>query len=81
MSPIRRIKLPKSRQRQDKKKDCTLISLLNIKIYKLEIMRRTGNRIAKAAQAFFAETGQQDKIKNYKWEFNLILFVFSQSVS
>jgi predicted Zn-dependent protease len=39
---------------------------------KAEMVRRTGNRIAKATEAFLAETGQQDKIKNYKWEFNLI---------
>jgi predicted Zn-dependent protease len=39
---------------------------------KVEMVRRVGNRIAKAAEAFLAETGQQDKIKNYKWEFNLI---------
>ena len=38
----------------------------------VEMVRRTGNRIAKAAEAFLAETGQQDKIKDYKWEFNLI---------
>ena len=25
-----------------------------------------------AAEAFLSETGQQDKVKNYKWEFNLI---------
>jgi predicted Zn-dependent protease len=29
-------------------------------------------RIAKSAETFLTETGQQDKIKNYKWEFNLI---------
>jgi predicted Zn-dependent protease len=39
---------------------------------KVEMVRRVGNRIAKAAEAFLAETGQQDKIKDYKWEFNLI---------
>ena len=39
---------------------------------KVEMVRRVGNRIAKAAEAFLTETGQQDKIKNYKWEFNLI---------
>jgi predicted Zn-dependent protease len=39
---------------------------------KVEMVRRVGNRIAEAAEAFLAETGQQDKIKNYKWEFNLI---------
>jgi predicted Zn-dependent protease len=39
---------------------------------KVEMVRRTGNRIAKAAEAFLSETGQQGKIKDYKWEFNLI---------
>ncbi len=39
---------------------------------KVEMVRRTGNRIAKAAEAFLAETGRQDIVKNYKWEFNLI---------
>lgn len=39
---------------------------------KVKMVRRVGNRIAKAAEAFLAETGQQDEIKNYKWEFNLI---------
>ncbi len=38
----------------------------------VEMVRRVGNRIAKAAEAFLSETGQQDKIKDYKWEFNLI---------
>jgi predicted Zn-dependent protease len=38
----------------------------------VEMVRRVGNRIAKAAEAFLAETGEQDKIKNYHWEFNLI---------
>jgi len=36
------------------------------------MVQRTGNRIAKAAEDFLAETGAQDQIKNYKWEFNLI---------
>jgi predicted Zn-dependent protease len=38
----------------------------------VEMVRQVGNRIAKSAEAFLTETGQQDKIKNYKWEFNLI---------
>jgi predicted Zn-dependent protease len=38
----------------------------------VEMVRRVGNRIAKAAEAFLAETGQQDRIKDYHWEFNLI---------
>jgi predicted Zn-dependent protease len=39
---------------------------------KVEMVRRVGNKIAKAAEAFLSETGQRDKIKSYKWEFNLI---------
>jgi len=39
---------------------------------KVEMVRRVGIRIAKSAETFLTETGQQDKIKNYKWEFNLI---------
>jgi predicted Zn-dependent protease len=47
-------------------------SKLSTNTRQVEMVRRTGNRIAKAAEAFLAETGQQDNIKNYKWEFNLI---------
>ena len=47
-------------------------SKLSTDTQKVEMVRRVGNRIAKAAEAFLAETGQQDKIKDYKWEFNLI---------
>lgn len=38
----------------------------------VEMVRQVGNRITKSAEAFLTETGQQNKIKNYKWEFNLI---------
>ncbi|MGD8973586.1 MAG: M48 family metallopeptidase [Desulfobacterales bacterium] len=47
-------------------------SKLSTDTRKVEMVRRTGNRIAKAAEGFLAETRQQDKIKNFKWEFNLI---------
>jgi predicted Zn-dependent protease len=47
-------------------------SKLSTDTYQVEMVRQTSNRIAKAAEAFLSETGQQDKIKNYKWEFNLI---------
>jgi predicted Zn-dependent protease len=47
-------------------------SKLSTDTHKVEMVRRVGNRIAKAAEAFLAETGQKDKIKSYKWEFNLI---------
>jgi predicted Zn-dependent protease len=47
-------------------------SKLSTDTRQVEMVRRVGNRIAKAAEAFLTDTGQQDKIKNYKWEFNLI---------
>lgn len=47
-------------------------SKLSTDTHKVEMVRRTGNRIAKAAEGFLAESGHQDKIKNYKWEFNLV---------
>jgi predicted Zn-dependent protease len=47
-------------------------SKLSTDTQKVEMVRRVGNRIAKAAESFLAEIGQQDQIKNYKWEFNLI---------
>ena len=47
-------------------------SKLSTDPHNVEMVRRVGNRIAKAAEAFLAEIGQQDKIKNYKWKFNLI---------
>jgi predicted Zn-dependent protease len=39
---------------------------------KVQMVRRVGLRIAKAAEAFLAEAGMQSQIKNLKWEFNLI---------
>lgn len=39
---------------------------------KVQMVRNVGFKIAKAAEAFLAETGQSAQIKNYKWEFNLI---------
>ena len=47
-------------------------SKLSTDTRKVEMVRRVGIRIAKSAETFLTETGQQDKIKNYKWEFNLI---------
>jgi predicted Zn-dependent protease len=38
----------------------------------VQMVRRVGGKIAKAAEAFLAETGRSADIKNYKWEFNLI---------
>ena len=39
---------------------------------KVAMVRRVGNRVAKAAEAFLAESGHQDLIKNFQWQFNLI---------
>jgi predicted Zn-dependent protease len=47
-------------------------SKLSTDTQKVEMVRRVGNRIAKSTEAFLAETGQPNKIKNFKWEFNLI---------
>jgi predicted Zn-dependent protease len=38
----------------------------------VQMVRKVGGKIAKAAEAFLAETGRSADIKNYKWEFNLI---------
>lgn len=39
---------------------------------KVAMVRRVGNRVAKAAEAFLAESGHEDLIKNFQWQFNLI---------
>ena len=39
---------------------------------KVQMVRKVGFKIAKAAEAFLAETGQSANIKNYQWDFNLI---------
>jgi len=39
---------------------------------KANMVRNVGFKIAKAAEAFLAESGRGDDVKNYKWEFNLI---------
>jgi predicted Zn-dependent protease len=36
------------------------------------MVRRVGDRVAKAAESFLAESGHKDLIKNYQWQFNLI---------
>ncbi|MCK4889888.1 MAG: M48 family metalloprotease, partial [Candidatus Aminicenantes bacterium] len=36
------------------------------------VVRKVGNRIAKAAEAFMREEGLEKQLKNFKWEFNLI---------
>jgi predicted Zn-dependent protease len=39
---------------------------------KVQMVKRVGERIAKATEDFFREKGLESEIKNYKWEFNLI---------
>lgn len=39
---------------------------------KIDMVTRVGNRIAKAAEAFFEDSGQGQKARDYKWEFNVI---------
>ena len=39
---------------------------------KVAMVRRVGNRVAKAAESFLAETGHKDLIKDFQWQFNLI---------
>jgi predicted Zn-dependent protease len=38
----------------------------------VQMVTRVGKRIAAAAEEFLKESGAGDKIKNYKWEFNVI---------
>src|SRR4030042_1853501 len=39
---------------------------------KAHMVRRAGERIAKASEEFLRESKMEEDIKNYKWEFNLI---------
>ena len=39
---------------------------------RIELVKRVGTRIAKAAEAFLADSGQGKKIKDYHWEFRVI---------
>jgi predicted Zn-dependent protease len=39
---------------------------------KIQMVKRVGERIARATEQFFTEQGMESEIKNYKWEFNLI---------
>ncbi len=47
-------------------------SKLSTDTQKVAMVRRVGNRVAKAAESFLAESGHQDLIKNFQWQFNLI---------
>jgi predicted Zn-dependent protease len=39
---------------------------------KTRMVRTVGEKIARSAEAFLRDSGQEDTIKNYHWEFNLI---------
>lgn len=39
---------------------------------KIEVVKRVGERIARASEDFLRESKMESDIKNYKWEFNLI---------
>src|SRR5512143_2558029 len=39
---------------------------------RIRMVKRVGERIARATEQFFAEKGMESEIKNYHWEFNLI---------
>jgi len=39
---------------------------------KVQMVRRVGGRIAQATEEFFRESGMEEEIQNYKWEFNLV---------
>lgn len=47
-------------------------SRLSNDLQKVGVVRRVGQRIAKASEAFLKENGLEKDIKNYQWEFNLI---------
>ena len=39
---------------------------------KIHLVRRVGEKIARASEAFMKDSGMEADIKNFKWEFNLI---------
>jgi predicted Zn-dependent protease len=39
---------------------------------KVAMVKRVGERIAKASEEFLKDSGMESDVKNYKWEFNLI---------
>jgi len=39
---------------------------------KVNMVRRVGNRIRMAVERFMAETGQQQRLRGFHWEFNLV---------
>lgn len=47
-------------------------SKLSTDTQQVALVRKVGNRIAKAAETFMREEGLEKQLKNFKWEFNLI---------
>jgi predicted Zn-dependent protease len=39
---------------------------------KVQMVKRVGEEIARASEAFLKDSGMESEVKNYKWEFNLI---------
>jgi predicted Zn-dependent protease len=39
---------------------------------KVEMVRRVGEKIARASEGFLRERGMEEEVRNYQWEFNLI---------
>lgn len=37
-----------------------------------QLVRRVGEKISAAVERYFTDNGMQDKLRNYKWEFNLV---------
>jgi len=47
-------------------------SKLSTDRHQVAVVKKVGNRIARAAEKFMKEEGLQSQLKNFKWEFNLI---------
>jgi predicted Zn-dependent protease len=47
-------------------------SKLSNDLVKVQMVKRVGERIARATEEFLRENGMESEIKNYKWEFSLI---------
>jgi predicted Zn-dependent protease len=39
---------------------------------RVRMVRRVGQKVARAAEAFLRDSGRREQIKNYQWEYNLI---------
>ena len=47
-------------------------SRLSTEQEEVQMVRRVGQKIAKAAEGFLRDSGRENQIKNYQWEYNLI---------